>query len=85
MSTKPKIAVIGAGLMGHGIAQVFALAGHAVTITDAHRPTLDSALMRISTNLRDLGDDENAVNRVDRKSTRLNSSHIPLSRMPSSA
>ena len=24
-------------------------------------------------------------NRVDRKSTRLNSSHIPLSRMPSSA
>ena len=64
MSTKPQIAVIGAGLMGHGIAQVFALAGHAVTITDAHRPTLDSALMRISTNLRDLGDDENAVNRV---------------------
>ena len=64
MSTKPKIAVIGAGLMGHGIAQVFALAGYAVTITDAHRPTLDSALMRISTNLRDLGDDENAVNRV---------------------
>ena len=47
MSTKPQIAVIGAGLMGHGIAQVFALAGHAVTITDAHRPTLDSALMRI--------------------------------------
>ena len=26
-----RIAVIGAGLMGHGIAQVFALAGHAVT------------------------------------------------------
>ena len=25
------------------------------------------------------------LNRVDRKSTRLNSSHIPLSRMPSSA
>ncbi len=33
--TKAKIAVIGAGLMGHGIAQVFALAGHAVTITDS--------------------------------------------------
>ena len=28
---------------------------------------------------------ENALNRADRKSTRLNSSHIPLSRMPSSA
>ena len=61
---KPKIAVIGAGLMGHGIAQVFALAGHDVTITDAHTPTLDSALTRISANLRDLGDDPKAVERV---------------------
>ncbi len=64
MADKARIAVIGAGLMGHGIAQVFALAGHDVTITDAHRPTLDSALSRISTNLRDLGDDETAVSRV---------------------
>jgi 3-hydroxybutyryl-CoA dehydrogenase len=64
MVDKARIAVIGAGLMGHGIAQVFALAGHDVTITDAHRPTLDSALSRISTNLRDLGDDETAVSRV---------------------
>jgi 3-hydroxybutyryl-CoA dehydrogenase len=31
---KARIAVIGAGLMGHGIAQVFAVAGHEVTITD---------------------------------------------------
>ena len=29
--------------------------------------------------------DEKAVKVLDRKSTRLNSSHIPLSRMPSSA
>jgi 3-hydroxybutyryl-CoA dehydrogenase len=64
MAAKARIAVIGAGLMGHGIAQVFALAGHDVTITDAHRPTLDSALSRISANLRDLGDDEKAVSRV---------------------
>ena len=42
MSTKPQIAVIGAGLMGHGIAQVFALAGHAVTITDAQRAVCDA-------------------------------------------
>ena len=28
---------------------------------------------------------ENAFQSIDRKSTRLNSSHIPLSRMPSSA
>lgn len=64
MAQKARIAVIGAGLMGHGIAQVFALAGHDVTITDAHKPTLDSALSRISANLRDLGDDETAVTRV---------------------
>ena len=30
MSTKPKIAIVGAGLMGHGIAAVFAIAGHDV-------------------------------------------------------
>src|SRR5258708_21590689 len=64
MGGRAGIAVVGAGLMGHGIAQVFALAGHDVTITDAHRPTLDSALTRIAANLRDLGDDEKAVSRV---------------------
>jgi 3-hydroxybutyryl-CoA dehydrogenase len=61
---KAKIAVVGAGLMGHGIAQVFALAGHDVTITDSHKPSLDTAKQRISSNLRDLGDDEKAVDRV---------------------
>ena len=50
--------------MGHGIAQVFALAGHDVTITDAHAATLDTAKQRIAANLRDLGDDERAVERV---------------------
>ena len=33
--------------MGHGIAQVFALAGHDVTIYDAHAPTLATAKDRI--------------------------------------
>ena len=61
---KARIAVVGAGLMGHGIAQVFALAGHDVTITDLHKPNLDTAKQRIATNLRDLGDDELAVERV---------------------
>jgi 3-hydroxybutyryl-CoA dehydrogenase len=61
---KMRIAVIGAGLMGHGIAQVFALAGHDVTITDAHAATLDSALSRVSANLRDLGEDPKAVERI---------------------
>jgi 3-hydroxybutyryl-CoA dehydrogenase len=61
---KARIAVIGAGLMGHGIAQVFALAGHEVTIYDAAAATLESAKSRIVVNLRDLSDDLSAVERV---------------------
>jgi 3-hydroxybutyryl-CoA dehydrogenase len=59
-----RIAVIGAGLMGHGIAQVFALAGHEVTIYDSVVASLDSAKTRILANLKDLGDDASAVERV---------------------
>jgi 3-hydroxybutyryl-CoA dehydrogenase len=62
--SKVRIAVVGAGLMGHGIAQVFALAGHDVTITDSHTPNLDTVKQRVAANLRDLGDDENAVARI---------------------
>jgi 3-hydroxybutyryl-CoA dehydrogenase len=62
--TEARIAVIGAGLMGQGIAQVFALAGHEVTIYDQVKASLDSAKSRILANLRDLGDDPAAVERV---------------------
>jgi 3-hydroxybutyryl-CoA dehydrogenase len=61
---KARIAVVGAGLMGHGIAQVFALAGHEVTIYDPVMSALDSVQSRIATNLKDLGEDESAVERV---------------------
>ena len=61
---KTKIAVIGAGLMGHGIAQLFALAGHDVTITDPSPVSLATVKDRISANLRDLGDEPKAVERV---------------------
>jgi 3-hydroxybutyryl-CoA dehydrogenase len=61
---KARIAVVGAGLMGHGIAQVFALAGHGVTIYDAIVASLDTVKTRILTNLKDLGDDQKAVERV---------------------
>jgi 3-hydroxybutyryl-CoA dehydrogenase len=63
-SAKPRVAVVGAGLMGHGIAQVFALAGHDVAITDTIVQNLDTAKSRIAANLRDLGDDESAVELV---------------------
>jgi 3-hydroxybutyryl-CoA dehydrogenase len=61
---KARIAVVGAGLMGHGIAQVFALAGHEVTITDIFAKNLETVKSRISSNLNDLGDDPSAVDRV---------------------
>jgi len=62
--TKPRIAVIGAGLMGHGIAQVFGLAGHDVTVTDTHALTLASVKDRILANLKALNDDVKAVERI---------------------
>ena len=46
------IAVIGAGTMGHGIAQTFAQAGYAVTLTDSNTEILKRALPRIQDNLR---------------------------------
>jgi 3-hydroxybutyryl-CoA dehydrogenase len=61
---KARIAVVGAGLMGHGLAQVFALAGHDVTIHDTVAASLDGAKARILANLKDLGDDQSAVERV---------------------
>src|SRR5215831_11911113 len=60
----PRIAVIGAGLMGHGLAQVFALGGHDVTIYDSAAASLATVKDRIATNLRDLGDDARAIDRV---------------------
>jgi 3-hydroxybutyryl-CoA dehydrogenase len=61
---KAHIAVVGAGLMGHGIAQVFALNGHDVVIYDSVAATLATAKDRIATNLKNLGDDSSAVERV---------------------
>ncbi len=58
------VAVIGAGLMGHGIAQVFATAGHAVTIYDADPSSLATVDRRIRANLLALGHDAAAALRV---------------------
>jgi 3-hydroxybutyryl-CoA dehydrogenase len=62
--TNARIAVVGAGLMGHGIAQVFALAGHEVTITDVDAASLDTAPSRVAANLHELGEDGGAVARL---------------------
>lgn len=54
MSKKPNIAVLGAGLMGHGIAQVFACAGHRVVVYDPMPKSLETLHSRIRANLIEL-------------------------------
>lgn len=58
------IAIVGAGLMGHGIAQVFAQAGHAVRVFDARAEALDTLHARIAANLQALGREAGAKERV---------------------
>ncbi len=61
---KPRIAVIGAGLMGHGIAYLFAAAGHEVRVQDpapVARETLPQRLREICDLL---GKDQTVADRV---------------------
>ena len=51
MSLKETIAIIGSGLMGHGIAQIFAVHGHDVTVIDPNEASLANVHERISNNL----------------------------------
>ncbi len=51
MAGTETIAIIGAGLMGHGLAQVFGRAGRTVRVYDAQPSALDSLHGRISANL----------------------------------
>jgi 3-hydroxybutyryl-CoA dehydrogenase len=64
MGSPEKIAIIGAGLMGNGIAAVFAAKGHSVTIYDPFAQALEAAPGRVSGVLKDLGWDADAVKRV---------------------
>jgi 3-hydroxybutyryl-CoA dehydrogenase len=59
-----RIGIVGAGLMGHGIAQVFALAGHSVAVYDAVPGMLATLTSRIEQNLADLRQDVSAAERV---------------------
>ena len=51
MNDALKVAVIGAGTMGNGIAHVFAQFGHSVTLIDVEQARLDSALKTIGGNI----------------------------------
>jgi len=59
--TGQHIAVIGAGLMGHGIALTFARAGHCVSVTDPVADMLASCPARIGESLTLLGADADEV------------------------
>ena len=62
------VCVIGAGSMGHGIAQVSAMAGHAVRLNDVDRERIDEALGSIEANL-DGGVDRGKVTAAQREAT----------------
>ncbi len=50
-ASRPVLAVLGAGTMGHGIAQVAALAGYDVRLTDVSDEALESAMGRVKAQL----------------------------------
>ncbi len=64
MTARTVIAIIGGGLMGHGIAQVFARAGHPVRVYDPAPAILGTLHDRIRANLKDLGQNVDAAERV---------------------
>ena len=53
-----KVAVIGAGTMGHGIAQSFAQAGYQVSMMSRTQKTLDRALSLIKSSLSAMAEEE---------------------------
>jgi 3-hydroxybutyryl-CoA dehydrogenase len=59
-----RISVIGAGLMGHGIASIFAAAGHRVFLHDAFPQTLETAPKRIEAIFELLGQDKAGLKNV---------------------
>ena len=64
MSTTPeRVAVVGAGMMGVGIAQIFALAGHDVTVQDLYPEALERAPGAVRANLTFLA--ENGLGSAD--------------------
>jgi 3-hydroxybutyryl-CoA dehydrogenase len=59
-----RICVVGAGLMGHGLAQVFACAGHQVAVQDPAPQALATVKSRVAANLARLGLPDDALGRI---------------------
>ena len=56
LANMERITIIGAGLMGHGIAQIFALHGHPVCLVDDNQEVLNSAKNRVHSNLTNMAE-----------------------------
>jgi 3-hydroxybutyryl-CoA dehydrogenase len=70
------ISVIGAGLMGHGITQIFATKGYRVTLVDTRKEILSEAIKNIRSNLtlmaqRGIGNPESIDTTIKRIKTTL--------------
>jgi 3-hydroxyacyl-CoA dehydrogenase len=79
-ATVDRVAVIGAGLMGHGIAQVFARQGCSVMLYDNNEAVLGAALARIRSNLqlyieRGLEDERSVATILSRVETTMSLRH----------
>lgn len=59
-----RIGVVGGGLMGSGIAQVFAAHGHKVTVFEPNEEVREKIAERVSENLRLVGGDPSAAERI---------------------
>jgi len=59
-----QIAVLGAGLMGHGIALIFARAGHTVAVYDPTPSALETLRERVAVSLNLLGTDKQIADRT---------------------
>ena len=83
------ISIVGGGLMGAGIAQIFALSGYGVKVLEPNADVRASIHSRTASNLEALGDDVSAVERIECLGCLLYTSPSPRdrtrSRMPSSA
>ncbi|MDY6764106.1 MAG: 3-hydroxyacyl-CoA dehydrogenase family protein [Halobacteria archaeon] len=63
-----KIAVLGAGTMGHGIAQVSAMGGHNVTVRDIKHELVDEGIEQIEKNLQG-GVERDKINQEEKEKT----------------
>ena len=86
ISNIESVTVVGAGTMGHGIAQVFATAGYDVTLVDIAPEPLENALENIEESLERLGEDVNGVlsriNTTTDRATGLDGSDVMVEAVP---